>query len=256
MSPTPRWTSVEELQFRMGSVGDSPLTLVVALKGVLAGVEASIEQVVRSPVALKLIQSEWRAPVCDPRLLTRWRPINVADEDAGTADPILLSCTTPFDASTGTALTYGTDFVVYDRSGDDTRFGLAPMLELVGNSPWWFGGWGNSPGWTGTWVRPPTRLSNGLTSARGRLNLTYWAGWPDDAIPQAIIEAAYLEATTLWQMRKFGRLLSSESLNGYSYQTAAFPVPQKGASTRFINPTVVGMLQPWTVPAVAGISPW
>jgi len=256
---TLRWTSIDELQFRMGALPSDPTGLDVALTGVLAGVERTIETAIRSPVALKLIENEWRAPVTDPKLVTRWRPINVEDEDAGTADPIVLWCNTAYDATTGTALTYGTDYVIYDRAGDDPRFGLAPMLELSTGTWWGWGGAGtNGGGWSGRWVRPPTRLANTLTSDRGRLNLTYWAGWPADAIPQNIVEAAYLEATTLWRMRKYGQLLQSESLNGYSYSLGSPGVvgARQGAQGKFSSDAAAKMLQQYVIPAVAGVSPW
>lgn len=226
----------------------------VQLMAVLKGVETTIENTIRSPVRLKLCR-EWRAPVTDPRLLLEWRPVNVADEDGtpATADPIVLSCSTPYLESTGTALTYGTQFVVQDLSSRDSRFSLAPILRAIGGN-WW--GWGGNQAWGGTWVRPPTRLANTLTSDPGRLRVTYWAGWPNDAIPESIREAAYIEAAAQWSIRKYGRLLSSESLNGYSYSTAPFPPPATGTVTKFTSQVAADMLQDYVMPVIAGIGPW
>jgi hypothetical protein len=237
------WTN---LTFLKGRLGISTCTDDATLVQILAGVETTIQNAIRSPVKLKLIADEWRAPVDDYRLLLKWRPVNVLNVPAGTADPVVLSCEQPYATSAGTPLTYGTDFLVYDLD-QDGRFGLAPMLEAI-NGPWSV--------WCGRWSRPPTRLANTRQADRGRLKVTYWAGWPADAIPPVLADAAYLEAAAQWQIRKYGRILSSESLNGYSYQTAAIMAPPTWASARFVSPFVAGMLSEYIMPAVAGAGPW
>ncbi len=237
-------------------MGISVSTYDDLLIGVLSSVEVTIQNAIRSPVKLTEM-NEWRAPVSDPRLILRWRPVNVEDATAGTADPVVLCCPTRYDTTGATTLTYGTDYVVSDLSSEDERFGLSGMLEATGGGTWWgFAGWGGNGAWGGTWSRPPTRLASTLTSDKGRLRVTYWAGWPNDAIPPVLADAAYLEAATIWSVRKMGRLLSSESLNGYSYQTAAIQNPLPGTSTKFASPIAASMLQQYIVPAIAGIGPW
>jgi hypothetical protein len=88
--------------------------------------------------------------------------------------------------------------------------------------------------------------------------VTYWAGWPDDAIPEAIREAAYLEAATRWRMRKYGQLLQSESLNGYSYSLGSPGVvgARQATAGNFTSSAAEGMLLQYVIPAIAGVSPW
>lgn len=223
------------------------------LQGILSGVEKTIQNAIASPVELTLIENEWRAPTDDPRLVLRWRPVNVENEDNGTDNPVVLVCDTSYNAATGKELIYGTDYVVWGLGDDDPSFSLTPMLE-TSNGAW--SGWGGIFGWGGQWVRPPERLAATRTSDRGRVNVTYWAGWPPDLIPETIVEAAYLEAASLYAMRRMGRFLSSESLNGYSYSTAPIPQPFPGMSAKFTSPAAAAMLSQYIMPAVAGVEPW
>lgn len=250
----PRWTDLSVLKARLGI---TVLTYDVALTQVLAGVESTITQAVRSPVRLKFEQ-EWRAPVDDFRLILRWRPVNVLSVSDGTTNPTVTVTNWPaYDASNGTALTFGIDFTVYNLDSGDPRFAVAGMLEAInggngGVGSWWCGG----GTFSGQWSYPPTRLAPTRGEARGRLWVTYWAGWPADAIPAALAEAAYLEAAARWSIRKIGRLLSSEHLDEYGYNTVPLAPPVPGVSTKFVSQAAAEMLQEWIAPAIAGPGIW
>jgi hypothetical protein len=141
---------------------------------------------------------------------------------------------TPF-AST-TEWTLGTDFDLLDvRNG----YSLSAVLVCLNSV------------WPSHWQRQPNRLASSLVGNRGAVKVVYKAGWAADDIPQALKEAAYLEATTLFGMGVSrggmpvnGLLKQSESLNGYSYSLGAasgLDVSGYGAS-RLTNPTAMAML--------------
>lgn len=231
---SPSWTSVAVLK---GRLGITVTTWDTYLSAILAGVQSTISNIIGSPVLQdNPARTEYYDGCLGQNLKLRFRPVVTdslqvwVDNDGGYAQ----GTGSPFGDDT--ELTIGEDFALADvRNG----------YSLSGNLTKIIGGW---PVW---WFREWDRLASSLKGSLGSVKVTYKAGWALADIPPGIIQAAYLEAQTLFVqgvMRSGvitpGGVLTSESLNGYSYSVGAltgFDVSGYGAS-RLTNPAAMAML--------------
>lgn len=230
----PTWTSTYNLKCRMGITTTSNDGVIAAI---LDGVESVIENVIGSPVLQDATaRTEYYDGVVGQRLKLRFRPVVKAslevfvDDDGAYGD----GPGTPFD--TDTEWTLGTDFDLMDVRNGYSQSGVLVCLNGL---------------WPVTWNRKPTRLASTLVGEYGPIKVNYKAGWAADDIPSALIQAAYLEAITIFTMSvgrngnvPTGLLMQSESLNGYSYSLGSpggMDVSGYGAS-RFVNPAAMTMI--------------
>ena len=208
-----------------------------AIAGLLDGVESIIENMIGSPVLQDVTaRTEYYDGVVGRVLKLRSRPVIktgllVYVDDFGAYGD---GGTTPFAAST--AWTLGTDFDLLDVYNGYSQSGNLVCLSGI---------------WPVTWQRDANRLASELIGERGAVKVVYKAGWAGQDIPNALIQAAYFEATTLFNMAvsrnggvPTGMLMTSESLNGYSYSLGSpdgMDVSGYGAS-RLTNPTAIAMI--------------
>jgi hypothetical protein len=230
----PNWTSASTLKTRLGitvSTWDTPIGAI------LDGVESTIQNIISSPVLQdSTARTEYYDGVTGTQLKLRFRPVVTSslqvwcDDSGGYGQ----GSGTPF--ATGTELTIGTDFALMDVRNSYSLSGILVRLNNV---------------WPVGWRRPLDRLASVLEGERGAVKVTYKAGWALADIPQGIVQAAYLEAQTLFVqgvMRSgvitAGGVFTSESLNGYSYSMGTMTgldVSGYGAS-RLTNPAATAML--------------
>lgn len=230
----PRWTSTYALKCRLGITAT---TWDGVISSILDGVESIIGNMIASPVLQDVTaRTEYYDGVVGRELKLRWRPIIKTglrvwiDEGGFYGD----GSGTPFD--TGTEWTLGQDF---DAPEVWNGYSVSGRLVSLGGI------------WPARWLRPPARLASELVGERGAVKVTYKAGWASQDIPSALIQAAYLEATTLFNLGvsrngdvMTGMIKTSESLNGYSYslgQLGGMDVSGYGAS-RLSNPSAIAMV--------------
>lgn len=230
----PNWTSTYALKCRLGITAT---TWDGAISAILGGVESIIQNMISSPVIQDLeARTEYYDGVVGRELKLRYRPVVKDDLEVYVDDLGAYGDGpgTPFAAATEWVL--GTNFDLLDVRDGYSQSGV--LVSLGGMWPY-------------RWERQPNRLASSLAGQRGAVKVVYKAGWAAEDIPQALEEAAYLEATTLFAMGVSrggtptnGLLKQSESLNGYSYSLGAasgLDVSGYGAS-RLTNPTAMAML--------------
>lgn len=230
----PNWTSLYNLKCRLGftaTTWDGPLGAI------LDGVESVIQNMISSPVLQDTTaRTEYYDGVVGRVLKLRFRPavkedMQVFVDGAGAYGD---GPGTPFGATT--EWTLGTDFDLLDVYNGYSQSGNLVCLNGI---------------WPSIWQRQPNRLASSLVGERGAIKVVYKAGWAADDIPSALIQAAYLEATTLFNLGVGrngdivnGMIKTSESLNGYSYSLGAISgldVSGYGAS-RLTNPAAMAMI--------------
>lgn len=229
------WTDVYDLKNRLGL--STVETYDPMLTAILQGVESVINNMISSPVIQDTtVRTEYYDGVVGQVLKLRFRPVILTGLRVyvDTSGSYGNGASTPFAADT--EWTLGTDFDLLDVYGGYSKSATLICLNGI---------------WPTTWYRPPTRLASTLAGERGAIKVVYKAGWASDDIPQALKEAAYAEATTLFGMFISrdgsvvnGLLKQTESLNGYSYSLGAvsgMDVSGYGAS-RLTNPVAISMV--------------
>jgi len=205
MATEPAWLDPDELESRMGtSLSGAAL---VTLKAIMAGVEASIQAAINSPVLAADPATLWLASSGHDLIVLPLRPVNlnytftvsVANKPYDTANALLLTEETDWDVAGDASPMWG-----------GTNYRGSAMLRRLGSV------------WPPTFTRIPTRLAP-RPSAQPRIvyidGIVF--GWNIGDIPQSIFEAGYAESAVRYNLRSRGQLLQSESLNGYSYSLAA-----------------------------------
>ncbi len=171
------------------------------------------------------------APV-NPSLILPYAPV--------VADPAYFFLYVNWQAN-GDPAAFTSDFlnVMYrdyllDVGPSDTTTCESGIVRLVANNIWGLNR-----------ERPPYSLSLKLTPLRGAIKVVYKAGYA--TVPPAIKAALSLIVSKIFNMRKLGIPLVSESLNGYSYSG------QNAATADGIiqgDPTIRNLLKTFARPQV------
>jgi hypothetical protein len=147
-------------------------------------------------------------------------------------------------------------WVNYDANGDPSKFTSEFLYEMykdytvdLGQDNVNVSDSGILRSLRGIWgyssERPVYSLATKIVPNRGAIKVTYTAGY--DQVPAAVRGALNIIVRKLYNQRKLGVPLQSESLNGYSYSG------QSSATANGIlqgDPTVRDMLRPYTRPQV------
>jgi hypothetical protein len=139
----------------------------------------------------------------------------------------------------------------YQAQGDPAAFTSANLLTaysdyqlLTGpfNSTYSESGivrnlWG---AWGVSYMRPALSLASSLIATPGAIKATFTAGY--STVPPSIVQAAFLAATKLYNMRKTGMPFTNESLQAYSYGSQASATADGVIQG---DPTIRSLLKPF-----------